>query len=122
MGGWVDPGVGLDDVKKRKFLTLPGLELRPLGRPTRGQSLYRLRYPGFLGLSRKIPKMDHECFLPNSLQFMNHVKQILTMSSNVPQETRLSRSGIHKGKVLGFEVLTAMVMKSYFYLLGRNAV
>jgi hypothetical protein len=25
--GWVDPRVGLDDVEKRKFLTLPGLEL-----------------------------------------------------------------------------------------------
>jgi hypothetical protein len=29
----VDPRAGLDDVEKRKFLTLPGLELRPLGRP-----------------------------------------------------------------------------------------
>jgi hypothetical protein len=38
------PTVGLDDVDKRKFLTLPGLELRPLGRPVRSQSLYRLRY------------------------------------------------------------------------------
>jgi hypothetical protein len=27
-------------------LTLPGLELRPLGSPARSQSLYRLRYPG----------------------------------------------------------------------------
>jgi hypothetical protein len=27
IGGWVD------DVEKRKFLTLQGLELRPLGRP-----------------------------------------------------------------------------------------
>jgi hypothetical protein len=26
----VGPGIGLDDVKKRKFLTLPGLELRSL--------------------------------------------------------------------------------------------
>jgi hypothetical protein len=26
----VDPRAGLDDTKKRKFLTLPGLELRPL--------------------------------------------------------------------------------------------
>jgi hypothetical protein len=26
----VDPRAGLDDVEKRKFLTLPGLELRPL--------------------------------------------------------------------------------------------
>jgi hypothetical protein len=34
----VDPRAGLDDVEKRKFLTLLGLELRPLGRPTRSQS------------------------------------------------------------------------------------
>jgi hypothetical protein len=45
-GGWVDPRAGLDDVDKRKFLTLLGLELRPLGCPVRSQSLYRLRYPG----------------------------------------------------------------------------
>jgi hypothetical protein len=25
----VDPRTGMDDVQKRKFLTLPGLELRP---------------------------------------------------------------------------------------------
>jgi hypothetical protein len=41
----VDPRAGLDDVEKRKFLTLPRLELRSLGRPARNQSLYRLRYP-----------------------------------------------------------------------------
>jgi hypothetical protein len=46
IGGWVDPRASLDDVKNRKFLTLPGLELQPLGRPARSQSLYRLRYPG----------------------------------------------------------------------------
>jgi hypothetical protein len=33
-------------VKKRIFLTLPGLELRSLGHPARSHSLYRLRYPG----------------------------------------------------------------------------
>jgi hypothetical protein len=32
---WVDLGAGLDDLEKRKFLTVPGLELRPLGRPAR---------------------------------------------------------------------------------------
>jgi hypothetical protein len=48
IGGWVDPRAGLDDVEKIKFLTLPGLELRPLDRPARSQSLYRLRYPGSL--------------------------------------------------------------------------
>jgi hypothetical protein len=46
-GGWVDPRTGLDDVEKRIFLTLTGLELRPLGRPARSQSLYRLRYVNF---------------------------------------------------------------------------
>jgi hypothetical protein len=41
----VDPRVDLDDVEKRKSLTL--LELRSLGRPSRIQSLYQLRYTGF---------------------------------------------------------------------------
>jgi hypothetical protein len=36
IGGSVGPRAGLDDVEKRKFLTILGLELRPLG----------LRYPG----------------------------------------------------------------------------
>jgi hypothetical protein len=30
---------------KRKFLTLPGLQLRPFGRPARSQSIYRPGYP-----------------------------------------------------------------------------
>jgi hypothetical protein len=38
----------LDDVEKRKFLTLPGLELQPVSCPARSQSLYRLSYPGSL--------------------------------------------------------------------------
>jgi hypothetical protein len=46
IGGWVGPRVGQNDVEKRKFLNLPGLELRPLRRPARRRSLYRLRYPG----------------------------------------------------------------------------
>jgi hypothetical protein len=41
----VDPRAGLDDVEKRKFLTLLGLQLQPLGRPAHSQLLYRLRYP-----------------------------------------------------------------------------
>jgi hypothetical protein len=30
IGGWVDPRAGLDDVEKRKFLTLLGLNFDPL--------------------------------------------------------------------------------------------
>jgi hypothetical protein len=33
IGFWVGPRAGLDNVEKRKFLILPGLELRPPGRP-----------------------------------------------------------------------------------------
>jgi hypothetical protein len=45
IGGWVDPRASLDNVKKRKFLTLLGLELRSLDCPAHSQSLYRLHYP-----------------------------------------------------------------------------
>jgi hypothetical protein len=40
IGGWVAPRAGVDDVERRKFLPLPGLQLRLLGRPARSQSLY----------------------------------------------------------------------------------
>jgi hypothetical protein len=39
----VVPVASLDGVvEKREFLTIPGLELRPVGRPARSQSLYRI--------------------------------------------------------------------------------
>jgi hypothetical protein len=41
---WMGPRAGLDNMEKRKSLTLPELELQPLGSPVRSQSLYRLRY------------------------------------------------------------------------------
>jgi hypothetical protein len=44
IGSWVDPRIGLDDMEKWKFLTIPGLELPPFRRPARIQSLHRLRY------------------------------------------------------------------------------
>jgi hypothetical protein len=44
IGGWVEPRAGLDDVDKRRFLTLLGLELRTLCR-TRSPSLYRRAIP-----------------------------------------------------------------------------
>jgi hypothetical protein len=57
IGGWVGPRAGLDEMEKRKFLTLPGLELRPLGRPARSQLLYRLSYPGFYELQCRNAKI-----------------------------------------------------------------
>jgi hypothetical protein len=49
----MDPRASLNDLEKRKFLALPGLELRPLSHPARSQSLYRLRYPGSSSVARK---------------------------------------------------------------------
>jgi hypothetical protein len=44
IGGWVYPRAVLDDMKKFKFLTLLGLEFRPVGCPVRSKSLYQLCY------------------------------------------------------------------------------
>jgi hypothetical protein len=48
--------------REEKILTIPGLELRHLGRPARRQSLYRLLYPGspFCRLS-KIILLAYSC-------------------------------------------------------------
>jgi hypothetical protein len=45
IGGWVSRRAGLDGMKL-KSLTVRRLELLPLGRLARSQSLYRLRYRG----------------------------------------------------------------------------
>jgi hypothetical protein len=58
IGGWVKPRAGLDEMEKRKFLTLLGLELRPLGRPARSESLYRLRYPGSYKIQQYISDLQ----------------------------------------------------------------
>jgi hypothetical protein len=62
VGSWVDHRTFLDDIEKRKLLTLPGLELRLLGHPARSQSLYRLRYPNFLIFILKDPKIRRSLF------------------------------------------------------------
>jgi hypothetical protein len=67
IGGSVGPRTGLDDVEKRKFLTLPGLELRTLGRPARSQSLYRLSVPGSI-----LPISTLEIFGYGIYQYIAH--------------------------------------------------
>jgi hypothetical protein len=73
IGGWVDPRVGLDDMEKIKFLILPGLELRPLRRPARSQSLYRLRYPGS---SRSINKYICICINEGGAQVICNTRKL----------------------------------------------
>jgi hypothetical protein len=50
------PLASLDDVHKRKFLTLPGLKLWPLGCQAHSQSLYQLCYPGHALFNNNIQK------------------------------------------------------------------
>jgi hypothetical protein len=50
---------GLDDMEKRKLLTLPGPELRPLGSPSRSQSLYQLSYRGTEAEDYNIESITH---------------------------------------------------------------
>jgi hypothetical protein len=69
IGEWVGLRAGLDDVERRKFLTLPGLELRPLGRPARSQTLYRLHYPGSQLLRYASQNMGPNIHLEISDQF-----------------------------------------------------
>jgi hypothetical protein len=42
IGSWVSPRAGLDDMKRRKILPLPGLKLQPLGHPAFSQLLSQL--------------------------------------------------------------------------------
>jgi hypothetical protein len=62
----VGPRGGLDDVEKRKFLTLPGLELRPFGCPVHSQSLYRLSYPSSL-ISKIVTRCAVQCYSTASI-------------------------------------------------------
>jgi hypothetical protein len=55
-GGWVGPRNGLDYLERRKFLNQPGFEFRLISCPIRSQSVYRLRYPGSVGIRRGADK------------------------------------------------------------------
>jgi hypothetical protein len=43
----VGPKTGLDDIQKRRFLTLPEFELGPLRLLALSKSIYRLHYRGY---------------------------------------------------------------------------
>jgi hypothetical protein len=64
----MDNRAGLDDVGKRKFLALPGLELRPLCRPAHSQSLHVLRYPG-----SSVSSIHKYCKLQAALQMLKEL-------------------------------------------------
>jgi hypothetical protein len=58
----VDPRTALDDVEKRKCLTLPGFELRPLSRPARSH-----RYTDEINFATKQCYGDGEVWLSSGV-------------------------------------------------------
>jgi hypothetical protein len=62
IGSWVGPRTGLDDMEKRKFLPLPRLEIRLLGRPACSQPLYRLLYLDSRNAVVYYPKLLTPCY------------------------------------------------------------
>jgi hypothetical protein len=57
IGDWVGFTASLDDMEKGKFLTLLGLELRPLGRPTCSPSLLYY-WQGVVGRTSRLLSFD----------------------------------------------------------------
>jgi hypothetical protein len=99
--GWVAPRAGLDDVEERKFFTLPGFELRPLGRPVRKKSLYRLRYPGSNNnciqiVIGKLHKLTHRWTEKIEMEFRNircgskSLNQLVRIGWQVPVNASVS--------------------------------
>jgi hypothetical protein len=78
----------LDDVEERKFLTLPGLELRPLGRPARSQSLYRLSYSGSC---TELITMDNAQYIIKSRDFTQNTDTLYYCSVSVEWLSSLLR-------------------------------
>jgi hypothetical protein len=74
---WVDTRASLDELEKRKFLPPPGLKLRPIGRPVRSQSLYRLRYPSsFSIISRFYIQWNHNFVYKNDSVAVMYVESV----------------------------------------------
>jgi hypothetical protein len=94
IGGWVGPRVDLNDVK-RKILTLPGLEFRPLGHPARSQSLYRLRYPDSAGNNIFELRKKRETTILKASEKFNGVKFLLYLHSQFPLSFKIFISFPH---------------------------
>jgi hypothetical protein len=120
--GWVDPRAGLDDLEKRKFLTIPGPELRPLGRPARSQSLYRLRYPGsYTYLVGNHNTSTHPC-AGTLICTHRHTHTYVYMSSTYAV-TRVLRLVYKLSSSLKSKVLVDWLKNrySYYHIIHKNA-
>jgi hypothetical protein len=82
-GGWVGPRTSLDDVEKRKFLTLPGLELRPLQCPACSKSLYQLQFQWFHKSLSFRPVLSQFSPVQTVTFYLSNVFPLLTCVKNI---------------------------------------
>jgi hypothetical protein len=59
-GGWLELRGGLEDIQKKKFVIVRGLELQYLDRPACRGSLYRLGYHGsnYFGIQKQMQTQE----------------------------------------------------------------
>jgi hypothetical protein len=76
----VGPRVGLDDVEKRKFLTIPGLELRPLGRSAIPTPLLAR---GLAGCDRLAPQLCNAGCLTRQRHTFEEYRNVISVSRAV---------------------------------------
>jgi hypothetical protein len=116
IGGWVDPRAGLDYLEKRKFLTLLGLELRPLGGPARSHSL------SVCGAEEKINLFC--CDLnPGLLSRGRHYTHWAMLAHNVNKNNNNSNCDrISWSTIWGLRSLENSCLNQYWSLLGCDVV
>jgi hypothetical protein len=71
----VGPRIGVGNMEVKIFLSRLGLELEPLDRQTRSQSLYRLLYPGSRVASQLVLFAEYlvRVIKPRSMRSAGHV-------------------------------------------------
>jgi hypothetical protein len=86
---WIEScvGSGMEDMEKRKISPLPGLELRPLGRPASSQSLYRLSYPGSVQSKEKRTERDINFIKTISIPTLAHSSETCTRTGSQREKT-----------------------------------
>jgi hypothetical protein len=90
IGGWVDPRADLDDVEKRQFFNLPGVELRPLGHSASSQSLYQLCYPGYVLMKIMYRNKSLNWTIPYTLHWSQNI-DLSKMPVGVISSRRVSK-------------------------------
>jgi hypothetical protein len=113
----VDSGASLDDLERRKFLTLRGLEIRLLCRPARCQSLYRVSYPStcFTFKRKKMSTRD---------EYNSHKTVLLRISEKYREADRISSLNLssHIYITAGFFLYTDQTLDNRTWMGGQTFI